>query len=71
VTDAGSGYSIQFLDLQTNQIRRIASFERPLGSGDLGDDSGLAISPDGRWILYTNTRSDQGGAELRLVENFR
>ena len=61
--------SIQFLDLRTNQIRRIASFERPVGMGDLG--GGLAISPDGQWILYTNTRADQGGAELRLVENFR
>jgi Tol biopolymer transport system component/DNA-binding winged helix-turn-helix (wHTH) protein len=63
--------SIQFLDFQTNQIRRIASFgfEGPVGSGDLGDDSGLAISPDGRWILYT--RTNKGGAELRLVENFR
>ena len=66
--DAPSGSSIQFLDLQTNQIRRIASFERPVGSGDLGDDSGLAISPDGRWILYL--RADQQAAELRLVENF-
>jgi len=69
VQDAASGYSIQFLDLQTNQIRQIASFEGPVGSGGLGDDSGLAISPDGRWILYT--RADRGGAELRLVENFR
>jgi Tol biopolymer transport system component len=57
--------SIQLLDLETNQIRRIASFEKPI------DYSGLAISPDGQWILYTNRRADQGGAELRLVENFR
>jgi hypothetical protein len=40
--------SIQFLDFQTKEIRRIASFERPLG---LNDWAGLAISPDGRWIL--------------------
>jgi Tol biopolymer transport system component len=56
-----SSFSIEFLDLQTNQIRRIASFERPAGGG-------LDISPDGQWILYTQL--DQLGAELRLVENF-
>ena len=56
--------SIEFLDLQTNQIKRIAGFERPI-------DEGLAFSPDGQWILYTNTRADQESAELRLVENFR
>jgi Tol biopolymer transport system component/DNA-binding winged helix-turn-helix (wHTH) protein len=59
--------SIQFLDFKTNQIKRIANFENPLASDvDVG---GLAYSPDGRWILYTQV--DQEGAELRLVENFR
>jgi Tol biopolymer transport system component/DNA-binding winged helix-turn-helix (wHTH) protein len=61
-----SGSSIQFLDLATNKIRTVANFGKPLSSGDFG---GLALSPDGRWILYT--LFDQGGAELRLVENFR
>ncbi len=54
--------SIQFLDLQTNQIRRIGTLERSRANG-------LALSPDGRWILYAQV--DQAGAELRLVENFR
>lgn len=60
-------YSIQFLNLGTKQIRRIASVEKPLyWTVNVG---GLAYSPDGRWILYTQV--DRAGAELRLVENFR
>lgn len=56
-----SGSSVQFLDLQTNKITRIANFERPAGDG-------LALSPDGQWILYSQI--DKSSAELRLVENF-
>jgi Tol biopolymer transport system component/DNA-binding winged helix-turn-helix (wHTH) protein len=54
--------SIQYLNLATNQVGSVASFRKPL-------DAGLTLSPDGRWILYTQV--DQGGAELRLVANFR
>ena len=54
--------SIQFLDFATNHTKRVASFGKP-------PSGGLALSPDGRWILYTQL--DQAGAELRLVENFR
>ena len=57
----GLGSSIEFLDFATNHTKRVASFEKPFSSG-------LALSPDGRWILYTQV--DQAGAELRLVENF-
>jgi Tol biopolymer transport system component len=57
-----SDSSIQFLNLATNQTRRVANFGKPL-------EGGLALSPDGRWILYTQI--DQSDYELRLVENFR
>jgi Tol biopolymer transport system component/DNA-binding winged helix-turn-helix (wHTH) protein len=54
--------SIEFLDFATNHTKRVASFRKPLSSG-------LALSSDGRWILYT--QSERVGSELRLVENFR
>jgi Tol biopolymer transport system component/DNA-binding winged helix-turn-helix (wHTH) protein len=59
--------SIRFLNLATNQVEPVADFEKVLIGGFFS--AGLAISPDGRWILYT--QRDQVGAELRLVENFR
>jgi Tol biopolymer transport system component/DNA-binding winged helix-turn-helix (wHTH) protein len=59
------GSSIQFLNLRTNQIRPVANFEKMVGYLD----EGLAVSPNGRWMLYTKT--DKVGAELRLAENFR
>ena len=53
--------SIEFLDFATNHTKRIASFGKFLTNG-------LALSPDGRWILYA--QDELGGSELRLVENF-
>ena len=61
-----AGSSIQFLNLRTNQSKPVINLEKTLGFLDQG--GGLAVSPDGRWMLYTKT--DKVGAELRLVENF-
>ena len=58
-----AGSSIQFLSFSTNKIGPVANFEK---SVDVG---GLAVSPDGRWILYS--QADQAASELMLVENFR
>jgi Tol biopolymer transport system component len=54
--------SIRFLRFDTNEISIIAGFEKPL-------DHGLTVSPDGKWILYSQV--EQEGSELMLVENFR
>ncbi len=32
-------------------------------------NAGLALSPDGRWLLYA--QMDRAGADIMLVENFR
>ena len=53
---------IHFLSFETHKAGPVATFEKPVGEG-------LAVSPDGRTILYSQT--EQAGSELMLVENFR
>jgi Tol biopolymer transport system component/predicted Ser/Thr protein kinase len=60
--DPKGGYSIQFLNSSTGIIERVASIEKPVGFG-------LAVSPDRRWILYSQV--DTAGSDLMLLENFR
>jgi hypothetical protein len=57
-----AGSSIQFFNFANETIRPIAATEKPVFRG-------LSVSPDGRWILYS--QADQGGSDLMLVENFR
>jgi hypothetical protein len=64
-----SGSSLQFLSFATNKTRPVTYFKGFLDSGAGFAGSGVAISLDGRWILYTPF--DQAGSELMLVENFR
>jgi Tol biopolymer transport system component len=54
--------ALQFLEFATGKVTRVAPISKPPAPG-------LAVSPDGRTILYTQT--DQEGSELMLVENFR
>jgi Tol biopolymer transport system component/predicted Ser/Thr protein kinase len=54
--------SILFLDSASGKVTPIAKSEKSIGGG-------LAISPDARWLLYT--QADQDGSDLMLVENFR
>jgi hypothetical protein len=60
--DAAGRYSIQFFNFPTKKIRSITTIEKPI-------ESYLSVSPDGRWILYSQI--DQAGSDLMLVENFR
>ena len=60
--DSAGRFSIQFFNFATKKIRSFATIERPVGSL-------LSVSPDGRWILYSQI--DQSGSDLMLVENFR
>jgi Tol biopolymer transport system component len=60
--DSAGRYSIQFLNFATKRIRSVSTIEGPI-------DSYLSVSPDGRWILYSQI--DQSGSDLMLVENFR
>jgi len=60
-TLTGGSLSLDFLDLSTRKVRRLLRTNRPLSLG-------LTISPDGRWLLYSQT--DVFDADLILVENF-
>jgi Tol biopolymer transport system component/predicted Ser/Thr protein kinase len=54
--------ALQFLEFATGKVTRVAPISKPPAPG-------LAVSPDGRTILYV--QYDQRGSELTLVENFR
>jgi len=54
--------AVQFLSFATGKVTTIAVIHRPVSFG-------LSVSPDERFILYT--QFDQVGGNLMLVENFR
>jgi Tol biopolymer transport system component len=56
---------VEFFNLVTGKAREIAALEKPIMTGT----TGLAVSPDGRSLLYAQI--DQSGHDIMLVENFR
>ncbi len=60
--------SIQFLDFATERVRQLTSLDVSLYNQASGIASGLAVSPDGRYVLYRRYTSN---GDLMLVENFR
>jgi Tol biopolymer transport system component len=55
--------AIEFFSFATSQVTRIAALEKPSAVG-------LTVSPDGRWMLYTQA-DQQIGSDIMLMENFR
>jgi len=62
IVPADSRKSVRYFDFATAQVRPV--FE----ASKFSDDT-LSVSPDGRWILYTQIVEVK--AEIMLVENFR
>ena len=59
----GCRYFLKFRDFESNRDQQVLAFDkRPFNSG-------LAISPDGRWCLYTQV--DQSESEIMLLDDFR
>ncbi len=54
--------SLWFLSLANGKSRRVWKAEKPLHGG-------ISVSPDSRWLLYTQL-DGQAGSDLMLVENF-
>ncbi len=63
--------AIEFFHFATHRITQIAKVEifTPGGKTGILVSSGLAMSPDGRWILVSQV--GQWTAKIMLVENFR
>jgi Tol biopolymer transport system component len=57
---------VKFFNFQSRQTEDIGAIEN---SVSWTNTPGFAISPDGRWLLYTSLESTD--ADLMLIENFR
>jgi Tol biopolymer transport system component len=56
---------IEYFNFATGKIKVVARPEKEILTGTLG----LSVSPDGKWLLYT--QADQRGMDIMLVDNFR
>jgi hypothetical protein len=54
--------SLRYFDFSTKQIRQIFEAQRDFGAG-------LSVSPDGRWLLYSQVV--EYNSDIMLVDQFR
>lgn len=59
--------AIEFFSLTTGRVTEVAALAKPFQPWTNPD--GVSVSPDGRWILYT--QEDRADMDIMLVENFR
>jgi hypothetical protein len=63
-SDSKPRATIEFFSFATSRVTSVATIvKEPINWA-----SNLAISPDGRWILYTQL--DQSDSDIMLMENF-
>jgi len=62
---ADAPHSICYFDFSIRQVRRIMDVNRDFSSMN----GGLSVSPDGRWILYS--QMDDVNSDIMLVDHFR
>jgi Tol biopolymer transport system component/DNA-binding winged helix-turn-helix (wHTH) protein len=60
--DKTSQQMIEFFDFATGGIRQVARLDKPVSNA-------LSLSPDGRWLIYSQV--DNIGSDIILMENFR
>jgi len=61
-----TGIALKFYSFATGKLTLLREFSKDTSVDT--DSTALTVSPDGRWILYT--QYDQSGSNLMLVENF-
>jgi Tol biopolymer transport system component len=59
--------AIEFFSFTTGRVTEIAALTKPFRYWT--NPVGLSVSPDGRWVLYT--QGDREEMDITLVENFR
>lgn len=58
---ADAAKSVQYFDFTSKRVRKIFEAAKAFNSG-------LSVSPDGRWILYS--QEDEGSSDIMLVDHF-
>jgi hypothetical protein len=59
---ANAPRSLRYFDFATKQVRQVFEVDKDFGAG-------LSVSPDGRWILYSQV--GDVNSDIMLVDHFR